>query len=69
MTNTIELKENWSQIKKELKKRFTNLTEDDLILKEGREDEMYEKLQAKIGKSVKEVDEIIAALLDEIILH
>lgn len=69
MTNTVELKENWNKLKAELKEKYTNLTEEDLVLEEGKEDEMYEKLQAKLGKSVKEVDEMLASMLDEIILH
>lgn len=69
MLNTIELKENWSMLKEELKKQYTSLTDEDLILEEGREDEMYERVQAKLGKSTKEVDEIISSVLDEMHLH
>ncbi len=69
MLNTLELKENWSILKKELKKKYTNLTEDDLVLEEGREDEMYEKLQTKLGKSTEEVDEMLASMLEDFTLH
>lgn len=69
MTNTIELREHWDMLKKKLKEQYTNLTEEDLLLEEGKEDEMYEKVQAKLGKSMKDVDEIFSSMLDEIILH
>ena len=62
MINTTELKGNWNEIKGKLKQQYANLTEDDLLLEEGREDEMLGKLQQKLGKSIKELDEIFSSL-------
>ena len=62
MINTTELKGNWNEFKGKLKQQFANLTEDDLLLEEGREDEMLGKLQIKLGKSLKELDEILSSL-------
>ena len=62
MINTTELKGNWNELKGKLKQQYANLTDDDLLLKEGREDEMLGNLQIKLGKSLKELDEIISSL-------
>lgn len=62
MINTTELKGNWNELKGKLKQQFANLTDDDLLLQEGREDEMLGNLQIKLGKSMKELDEIISSL-------
>lgn len=62
MINTTELKGNWNEIKGKLKQQYASLTEDDLLLEEGREDEMLGKLQQKLGKSIKELDEIFSSL-------
>lgn len=62
MINTTELKGNWNEIKGKLKQQYASLTDDDLLLEEGREDEMLGKLQQKLGKSIKELDEIFSSL-------
>ncbi|MCI5083910.1 MAG: CsbD family protein [Saprospiraceae bacterium] len=54
-----KLKGNWNQIKGELKQRYANLTDDDLTYQEGREDEFLGRLQEKIGKSKKEIKDMI----------
>ena len=62
MINTTELKGNWNELKGKLKQQYANLTEDDLLMEEGREDELLGRLQIKLGKSMKELDEIISSL-------
>ena len=62
MINTTELRGNWNELKGKLKQQFANLTDDDLLLQEGREDEMLGNLQIKLGKSLKELQEIISSL-------
>lgn len=53
--NSDTLKGNWNQIKGKLKKKYSNLTDDDLTYVEGQEDELYGRLQEKLGKSKEEV--------------
>ena len=62
MKNTTELKGNWNEQKGKLKQRFAVLTDNDLMYEEGRQDEMFGKLQKKLGKTKEELHKIIAAL-------
>jgi uncharacterized protein YjbJ (UPF0337 family) len=38
-----------------LKKKYADLTDDDLLYEEGHEQEMWGKLQKKLGKTEKEI--------------
>jgi uncharacterized protein YjbJ (UPF0337 family) len=60
--NTTELKGNWNEQKGKLKKKFAVLTDNDLMFEEGKKEEMFGKLQIKLGKSKEEFDKIIATL-------
>ena len=60
--NTTELKGNWNEQKGKLKQKFAVLTDNDLMFKEGKKDEMFGKIQIKLGKTKEEFDKIIAAL-------
>lgn len=50
---------NWKQIKGNLKQQYGDLTDDDLIYEEGKEDELVGRLEKKLGKSKDEVRAII----------
>ena len=60
--NTTELKGNWNEQKAKLKQKFAVLTDNDLMFEEGKKEEMFGKLQIKLGKSKEELDKIIASL-------
>ncbi len=60
--NKTELKGNWNEQKGKLKKKFGFLTENDLMFEEGKEEEMYGKLQIKLGKTKEELHKIIKEL-------
>ncbi len=60
--NTTELKGNWNEQKGKLKMKFAALTDNDLMYKEGKKDEMFGKLQIKLGKSKEELFKIINSL-------
>lgn len=62
MTTTTELKGNWNQLKGKLKEKYADLTDDDLLFTEGKQDEMFGKLQKKLGKSKEELDKILSSL-------
>ena len=62
MTNLTELKGNWNEIKGKLKQKFAMLTDDDLLLAEGKQDELYGRIQVKLGKTKEEVQKIFADL-------
>jgi uncharacterized protein YjbJ (UPF0337 family) len=60
--NTTELKGNWDEQKGKLKQKFATLTDDDLLFAEGKKDEMYGKLQIKLGKTKEELHKILSDL-------
>ncbi len=60
--NTMEVKGNWNEQKGKLKQKFAILTDNDLMFKEGRKDEMLGRLQAKLGKTKEELMKIIATI-------
>ena len=53
--NTTEMLGNWNILKGKLKLRYAELTDDDLIYVEGAEDELYGRLQVKLGKTKQEI--------------
>jgi len=56
------LKGTWNEQKGKLKKKFAWLTDNDLVLEDGKEDIMIGKLQIKLGKTREQLHAIIAAL-------
>jgi uncharacterized protein YjbJ (UPF0337 family) len=62
MKNLTEIKGNWNETKGKLKQQFALLTENDLLLVEGKRDEMIGRLQIRLGKTKEEINKIIAAL-------
>ncbi|MGA2297814.1 MAG: general stress protein CsbD [FCB group bacterium] len=45
-------RENWLEKKSKLKEKFPHLTDSDLEYKEGKMEEMFDKLNTKIGKTI-----------------
>jgi uncharacterized protein YjbJ (UPF0337 family) len=62
MKNQIELKGNWNEKKGKLKQKFAILTDNDLLLIEGKEDELSGRLQVKLGKNKQEIHKLINEL-------
>lgn len=62
MSNLTELKGNWNETKGKLKQKFAMLTDNDLLLIEGKHEEMLGRLQIKLGKTKDEISKIIASL-------
>ncbi|HSM49299.1 MAG TPA: CsbD family protein [Draconibacterium sp.] len=60
--NTTEVKGNWNEQKGKLKQKFAVLTDNDLMYEEGKREEMFGKLQIKLGKSREELHKIIDSL-------
>jgi uncharacterized protein YjbJ (UPF0337 family) len=55
---TQRIKGNWNIIKGKLKQQYAELTDDDLTYVEGKEDELFGRLQDKLGKSRQEVEKM-----------
>lgn len=62
MENITELKENWNETKGKLKQKFALLTDNDVLLIEGRHEEMLSRLQIKLGKTREEIQKLISEL-------
>lgn len=59
MANQTGVKGNWNEIKGKLKQAYGNLTDDDLMFEEGKEDELYGRIQQKIGRGKDEIKRMI----------
>jgi uncharacterized protein YjbJ (UPF0337 family) len=62
MKNLTELKGDWNETKGRLKQKFAILTDNDLLLIEGKQDEMLGRIQMKLGKTREEVQKLISEL-------
>jgi uncharacterized protein YjbJ (UPF0337 family) len=62
MINKTEITGNWNEQKGKLKQKFAFLTDNDLLFAEGKKDEMYGRLQKKLGKTKEELYSIIEGL-------
>jgi len=60
--NKLQIKGAWNELKGKLKQQYGNLTDDDLVFSEGKEDELLGRLQKKLGKSKDEVRQMIEKL-------
>ncbi len=62
MKTITELQGNWGEIKGKLKQKFAILTDNDVLLIEGKHDEMFGRLEAKLGKTKAELQKLITDL-------
>ncbi len=53
--NNLKLKGTWNEAKGKLKQKYSELTDDDLLYAEGKEDELYGRLQKKLGKGKDDI--------------
>ena len=60
--NTFTMKGTWNEIAGRLKQQFANLTDDDLLFKQGKEEELLGRLQQKLGKTKSELRKLIAKI-------
>ena len=58
----LELKGRWNELKGKVKQADASLTDDDLQYEEGKDDELYGRLQKKLGKSREDVIDWLRSL-------
>lgn len=58
----LQVKGGWNELKGKIKQAYGDLTDDDLVREEGRDDEMLGKIQQKTGKSRDELVKWINSL-------
>ena len=58
----LEMKGTWNETKGKLKQKYADLTDDDLLFEEGKEDELLGRLQHKVGQTKEQIRDSIAKL-------
>jgi uncharacterized protein YjbJ (UPF0337 family) len=53
--DSLKLKGTWNVVKGKLKQKYGDLTDDDLVFAEGKEEELYGRLQQRLGKTREEI--------------
>lgn len=54
-----KMKGNWNIIKGNLKQQWADLTDDDLLYEEGKEDEVLGRIQKKTGETKENINDFI----------
>jgi uncharacterized protein YjbJ (UPF0337 family) len=57
--NVLKIKGNWNEVAGKLKQKFADLTDDDLLFVEGKEEEFLGRLQKKLGKTKEQIRNLI----------
>ena len=57
----LQMKGNWNEVKGKLKQKYGQLTDDDLMFADGKEDELLGRLQKRLGRTK---DELRAEIVD-----
>ncbi len=60
--DSLDLKGRWNILKGKVKQQYADWTDDDLLYVEGKEDELYGRLQKKTGKTREEVQSWLSDL-------
>ena len=60
--NKLIFKGNWDQLKGKLKQKYAQLTDQDLLFAEGKDEELLGRLEQKVGKTKDEIRSMIARL-------
>jgi uncharacterized protein YjbJ (UPF0337 family) len=60
--NMLRMKGNWNETAGKLKQQFANLTDDDRLFSEGKDEEILGRLQQKLGKTKEGVRKMVATL-------
>jgi len=63
---TQQVKGNWNELKGKFKQQYADLTDDDLLYEEGKEDELLGKLQTKLGKTREEVESEVSSRISRL---
>lgn len=58
----LKLQGNWNEVKGKMKQAYADLSDDDLKREDGKDDELFGRIQQKLGKSKEEVIKWIQSL-------
>lgn len=62
METKLKIKGNWNELKGKLKQKYANLTDDDLLFVEGKEEELLGRLEKRLAKTKEELSDVIEGL-------
>jgi uncharacterized protein YjbJ (UPF0337 family) len=51
----LKLKGSWNEVKGKVKSQYAQLTDDDLVYEDGKDDELIGRIQKKLGKTKDEL--------------
>ncbi|MEJ2399603.1 MAG: CsbD family protein, partial [Gammaproteobacteria bacterium] len=57
-----KLKGNWNEVKGKLKEEYGELTDDDLMYQEGKEDQLLGRIQKKTGQTKEQIKQFIDSI-------
>jgi len=60
----LRIKGNWNELKGRAKQEWADLTDDDLLYEEGREDELFGRIQTRTGRTRDEIRDWFNRQLD-----
>jgi uncharacterized protein YjbJ (UPF0337 family) len=62
----LKIKGAWNLVKGKLKQKYAQLTEDDLAFAAGKKEELYARLQQRLGKTREEIRREIREEIDKL---
>lgn len=62
MMNKLKLRGTWNEVKGKLKQKYGELTDDDLMFAEGKEEELVGRLERRLGKTKDEIRKELSEL-------
>lgn len=60
--NKLKLRGTWNEVKGKLKQKYGELTDDDLMFAEGKEEELVGRLERRLGKTKDEIRKELSEL-------
>jgi uncharacterized protein YjbJ (UPF0337 family) len=64
LMDKLRIKGNWNELKGRAKQEWADLTDDDLLYEEGREDELLGRIQTRTGRTRDEIRDWFDRQLD-----
>lgn len=58
----LELKGRWNEVKGKVKQKWAQLTDDDLLFEEGKEEEVIGRIQVRTGEAKENIRDFLAKL-------
>ncbi len=61
-STSLKLKGNWNEVKGKIKQKYADLTDNDLLREEGKDDELLGRIQKKTGQTKEQLKTWIDSL-------